>query len=172
MKNPIVLTVIADDQPGIVNHVSRVLKEHDGNWTHSSMSHLAGRFAGILMANVPVEREAECLDALHALDAEGIQIIARKGQKDSAPAPGHEYTLDVVGNDRPGIVADITRLLASHGVNVHGMETKVEPASMAGGELFRAQASLHIPEAADVGDLEAELEAMANDLMVEIRFEN
>jgi len=56
MKTSIVLTIIADDQPGIVNTVSKALYNHGGGWTDSSMSSLAGQFAGILLASVPSER--------------------------------------------------------------------------------------------------------------------
>ena len=42
---------------------------------------------------------------------------------------------------------------------------------MSGGELFRAQAHLHIPESTDIEALNYELEDLANDLMVDIRFE-
>jgi len=171
MKNAIVLTVIADDQPGIVKRVSSVLKEHGGNWTHSSMAHLAGHFAGILMANVPDENEQACLEALQALEAEGITIIARAGAEDEAGVAVRDCYLEVVGNDRPGIVADITDLLHRHGVSVHGLKTSVEGASMAGGELFRAQANLRVPDNVSLDALAAELEDMANDLMVDIHLQ-
>ncbi len=171
MKNPIVLTVISHDQPGIVKRVSAVLKAHGGNWTHSSMASLAGHFAGILMANVPAESEEECLAALHALEEEGIHILARSGQEREAEEPARDCHLEVVGNDRPGIVADITDLLAGHGVSVHHLKTTVEGASMAGGELFRAEAHLRVPASVDCDALAAELEDMANDLMVDIHLE-
>ena len=45
-----------------------------------------------------------------------------------------------------------------------------EGASMGGGELFKATAKLVIPEATDIDLLETELEDLANDLMVNIRF--
>jgi len=171
MKNAIVLTVIADDKPGIVRRVSGVLKEHGGNWTHSSMARLAGHFAGILMANVPAANEQACLAALRDLEQEGITIIARTGADDEAGEPARDCYLEVVGNDRPGIVADITALLHRHGVSVHGLKTSVEGASMAGGELFRAQATLRVPEHVSCDALAAELEDMANDLMVDIHLE-
>jgi len=82
-----------------------------------------------------------------------------------------ECALDLVGNDRQGIVHDITRVLAAHNVNVRELETLVEAASMAGGELFRARAELLVPVSTDIDLLEKELENLANDLMVDIRLE-
>ena len=171
MNISIVLTIIADDQPGIIQIVSSVLKKHGGSWTQSSMSSLAGQFAGILLASVPRDRSDACLEELHGLKSQGLRVITRVSSEEPASGERHEYILDLVGNDRPGIVHDITSVLTNHQVNVHDLQTVVEAASMGGGELFRARAKLEIPADADVDALENELEAMANDLMVDISFD-
>lgn len=171
MKQPIVLTVIADDRPGIVQRVSGVIHEYGGTWNQSSMSVLAGRFAGILLGVVPTPNAKDCVAALEALEAEGLEVAVRLGDKAEAEAAGPVYHLELVGNDRPGIMADITAVLGVNGVNVNGLETLVEGASMAGGDLFRAYASLQLPPGADARAIEEALEALADDLMVDITFE-
>ncbi len=171
MNKSIVLTVIADDQPGVIKTVSSVLNNHGGSWTQSSMSSLAGKFAGILLASVPADETEACLEELHGLATSGLLVIAHVSSEEPGTEETHEYVLDLVGNDRPGIVHDITTLLANHNVNVHDLETVVESASMGGGEIFRAIAQLVVPVSADIDALESELEEMANDLMVDIRFE-
>ena len=171
MNTSIILTIIADDQPGIIETVSKVLKKHDGNWTQSSMSSLAGQFAGILLASVPGDNTNACLAELKALEAEGLRIIVRTSSDETLAENVEEYSLQLVGNDRHGIVHDITRILASHKASVINLETSVEAASMGGGELFKARAQLLVPESSDILALEGELEDIANDLMVDIRFE-
>lgn len=170
MNTSIVLTIIADDQPGIIQTVSTVLKNHAGNWTQSSMSALAGQFAGILLASMPAENTDACLAELHALESEGLRITAHVSGETTVTEKTNTYILDLVGNDRPGIVHEITSLLTAHKVSVHQLETSVEAASMGGGELFKATAQLIVPETADIDQLETELEDLANDLMVNIRF--
>ena len=171
MNTSIVLTVIANDQPGVIHTVSEVLHKYGGSWSQSSMSSLAGQFAGILLASVPAENANACLEELHGLESKGLRVIAHVSDKEPVAEDSHEYSLDLVGNDRPGIVHDITTLLANHNVNVHDLETVVESASMGGGELFRATAQLIVPVSTDIDALEDELEEMANDLMVDISFE-
>jgi glycine cleavage system regulatory protein len=171
MNTSIVLTVIADDQPGVIQIVSRVLHSHGGSWTQSSMSSLGGHFAGILLASVPNDKTDACLEELHGLESQGLHVIANISHGESLAKETQEYDLDLVGNDRPGIVHDITGILAAYGVNVHNLETRVEAASMGGGELFRATAQLAIPDGTDVDTLESDLEEMANDMMVDITFE-
>lgn len=170
MNNSIVLTVIADDHPGIVQTISEVLTHHGGNWTQSSMSTLAGKFAGILLASVPGSNTDACLAELKALESKGLRVIAHVSHAEAGAENTTQYTLELVGNDHIGIVHDITTLLANNNVSVNELETSVESASMAGGDIFRAKAILDIPESTDIGKLEADLEDMSNDLMVDIKF--
>jgi len=171
MNTSIVLTVIANDQPGVIEAVSRVLRKHDGNWTQSSMSSLAGQFAGILLVSMPADNTKACIADLNGLESEGIRTITHVSDDQPATQETHQYLLELIGNDRPGIVHDITVLLASHKVNVHHFETLVESASMGGGDLFKAKAHLVVPQSTDIDVLAGDLEDIANDLMVDISFE-
>jgi len=170
MNTSIVLTIIAADQPGIINTVSKTLTDHGGNWTQSSMSSLAGQFAGILLASVPSENTEACLADLRALESSGLRVIAHGGGEQVATEKTTTYNLSLVGNDRPGIVHDISTLLATYKVSVQDFESMVEAASMGGGELFKASVQLVVPENVDIDELATELEDLANDLMVDIHF--
>ena len=170
MKTSIVLTIIANDQPGIVQTVSEVLTNHGGNWTKSSMSSLAGQFAGILLASVPSENADACLAQLHELESQGLRVLANVCRETVQDTKSSTFVLDLVGNDRPGIIHEITTLFAKLNVSVEELETSVESASMGGGSLFKATAKLDVPETIDTNQLVAQLEDLANDLMVDIRF--
>jgi glycine cleavage system regulatory protein len=172
MSTPIVLTILGEDRPGIVESLSEVLARHNGNWNQSSMSSLAGQFAGILLATVPDDHASACISDLEALSARGLQVNVHASETFAPATAMQEFALDLVGNDRHGIVRDITHVLAQHGVNVQELETEVESASMAGGALFRARAWLLAPASVDLDALERELEEIANELMVEIRFDD
>ncbi len=168
MNTSIVLTIIADDHPGIIKTVSEALFKHGGSWTQSSMSSLAGQFAGILLASVPSDKSAVCLKELQQLEALGLHVIAHVSSETPGTEAATDYKLDVVGNDRQGIIDDIARVLTRHNVNVNNLETGVESAAMGGGEIFRGQAQLSVPLSVDIDVLESEVEDIANDLMVTI----
>ena len=119
MKTSIVLTIIADDQTGIIKTVSEALYQHEGSWSQSSMSSLAGQFAGILLASVPSEKASACVKQLEGLEANGIRVIAHISEEPPATADTQEYILNLVGNNRMGIVHDITTILTNHDVSVH-----------------------------------------------------
>lgn len=169
---PIVLTVVADDHPGIVEDLSDALATHDGNWTESSMMTLAGKFAGILLAEVPEARADSFLRVLDSLEAGGLQIVAQRSDSPAHPPDGKEYSIELVGQDHPGIVHDITEVLAGLGINVVELETTVQSASMSGEKLFIAHARILVPEDVAPERLRQEMEQLANELMVDIELED
>ncbi|WP_330114808.1 glycine cleavage system protein R [Pseudomonas sp. JS3066] len=163
----LVLTVIAADQPGLVERVAQCIAAHGGNWLESRMSRMAGQFAGILRVAVPAEGYDELVEGLQGLSADGIRVmLAQSGIEPSCT--WKPILLDLVGNDRPGIVRDITRLLAELGVNLESLITEVMPAPMSSEPLFHAEAVLAVPLTLSLDVLQAKLETLADDLMVEL----
>ena len=51
----LVMTIIGDDRPGLVDSLSSRIADGGGNWLESRMSHLAGQFAGILRIQIDDE---------------------------------------------------------------------------------------------------------------------
>ena len=172
MSTSIVLTVVSDDHPGIVEALSDVLARHGGNWTESSMMTLAGKFAGILLAQVPAGAAETFMADLADLESRGIQVIAKLSGAAADAKVDRGITLELVGQDRPGIVHEITEVLARHDINVLELETTVQSASMSGESLFLAHARLLVPKHADPEVVRGELEALANEMMVDISLEN
>ena len=74
-----------------------------------------------------------------------------------------------MGNERPGIIREISHALAMLSVNVEQLSTHCEPAPMSGDVLFRAQAVLQVPTGMLVEDLQEVLERLADDLIVELK---
>jgi glycine cleavage system regulatory protein len=58
--------------------------------------------------------------------------------------------------------------LAGHGVNIEELTTRVQSGSFSGETLFRAEATLRAPTGLEVADLRRDLEALGNELMVDI----
>lgn len=164
------MTIIGADRPGLVESVASIVASHGGNWLESRMSRLGGQFAGILRVQVPGEQEAALEAALKALEVKGVSVVIHSDKAGAAAAKADLRLLEIIGQDRPGIVQQITRALVSHGVNVEELETECVSAAMSGETLFKAKAKVHVPASANVGAIKAELEKIAADLIVEVAF--
>lgn len=171
MKKSVVLTLLGPDRPGLVEALAALVAEHGGNWLESRMAHMAGEFAGILRVDVPLEQAAHLESALAGLRDQGLQIVVKPAEAET-PSGGSYLALDLLGQDRPGIVREISQALAARNVNVEQLETETLSAPMSGETLFQARALLRLPRDGSRQELQESLEAIAHDLMVDIQLED
>ncbi|EWT02461.1 amino acid-binding ACT protein [Intrasporangium oryzae NRRL B-24470] len=168
----LVLTVIGDDRAGLVKALAEVVTAHGGNWEHSQMAELAGKFAGIVVVAIPAERGDDFVAALR--DLEGLmEVSVHPGAEAEAGAREgwQPLTIDLLGNDHPGIVNEVTGVLTRHGLSIDTIATETRDAPMAGGRLFEAHVVALVPPTADPVALRADLEELATELLVELAVE-
>jgi glycine cleavage system regulatory protein len=170
MQSSLVMTIIGPDRPGLVDLVAGLVADHEGNWLESRMSHLGGHFAGILRIQVPEARAAALTQALAELQNQGLTIVVHPDRLVAPARAPITASLEIMGQDRPGIVRQIARALASFGVNVEDLHTECVSAPMSGESMFKAVAKLHLPAERDAGELRTALEKIAADLLVDISF--
>jgi len=170
MQNLLVMTVIGKDRTGLVESLAGLIADNGGNWLESRMCQLGGEFAGILRIHVPKQREQVLLQALRALQAEGLTVIVRPDEPLPFPGKTKGASLSLIGQDRPGIIYQISAALAHQSVNFEELETECSSAPMSGEMIFKATARLRIPESCDLTDLRKELEEIGSELMVDISF--
>jgi glycine cleavage system regulatory protein len=165
----VVITLIGDDQAGLVGAVAKVVTAHGGNWDRSHLAELAGKFAGIVLVTLPEDNVQGLLDALDQIEANGLlAITAERSIKPSAQGPAPlRVALELMGQDHAGIVQEVSQAIAALGISIDELETAVAPAPQ-GGNLFIANAILEVPGTIDLADLRGSLEAVAHDLMVDL----
>ncbi|WP_299182154.1 ACT domain-containing protein [uncultured Neptuniibacter sp.] len=168
MMTSLVLTVIGPDKPGLVEMLAQTITEHGGNWLESGMSRLAGKFAGIMITEVPESQTSALIDALNALESQGLKVTAEHTDTPEISGKTQSFTLELVGHDKPGIVRDISSALAKRHVNVERLSTELVSGSMSAELLFKAEAELLASADLDLDELQESLEGIASDLMVDI----
>jgi glycine cleavage system regulatory protein len=168
VKTPVVLTFIGHDRPGLVNAISEKVAASDGTWLESRLAHLAGEFAGILLVNVPEPNIAGLTASLRDLESAGLRIAIEMSS--CLPTLGSLRTvkLELVGNERPGIVRDVTQSLTRLGINIEEFSSRVEGAPFSGEEMFRASARLRVPDDLASDHLRKTLERLAAEIMVDL----
>ena len=167
MSVSLVVTVLGNDRPGIVERLSEVVLAAGANWEESRMARLAGKFAGILRISVAAASADTLTTRLRALTNDGLTVVV-ESSGETVPETFRTVRLELVGNDHPGIIRDISRVLAQHQVNIEELETSVSGAPMTGEQLFRAHVQLRLPAAVTTDWLRGRLEALAGELMVDV----
>ena len=76
--------------------------------------------------------------------------------------------LELLGNDRPGIVAAVSGVLARHGLGVADLQTATRAAPMAGGLLFEASAVVTVDSDAALDAVRTALEELATEILVDV----
>ena len=170
MQVSLVITILGPDRPGLVKSLSETLKQFNANWTDSRMSRLAGRFAGILHVCVADDQLDALSDALENLHNSSLQVQIEKTHDMEDQAVTQTLRLELLAQDRSGIVLDITQQLETLKVNIEELESEVKEASMSGGTLFIAKLKLGLPEGVTPEAVQDSLESMADQFMVDLNF--
>lgn len=165
----LILTVAGADRPGLVAAVADVVDAHGGNWENSSLAELAGTFAGVIEVSVTEDRAPELQTALRSLQGQGLLTLAVLTGTTAADLDGEQLlTIRVLGNDRHGIVREISTVLNSHALSIEELATETRDAAMAGGRLFEASVTARVPSSVDLDALRADLERIASEIQVDI----
>ena len=165
----LVLTFVGDDRPGLVNAVSERIAACGATWLESRSARLAGKFAGVLLVGVPDAKAAELETSLRRLETAGLHVTVERGGSAQTEKPsGRLLKLDLLGNERPGIVRDVTQALTGLGVNIEEFASGLEGAPFTGVEMFRASARLRAPDGLGLDDLRKTLERLAQEIMVDL----
>lgn len=166
MNASLVITLIGPDRTGLVDELSATIADHGANWLDSRLSHLAGQFAGMIHVHVEEEKREALASALAGIAGLSITVAA----SDQAQSDGgvRTVTIQVVGQDRPGILRQVAQVLAEAGANVEELRSEVVSAPMSGEALFQAEVRLSVPEKTPLEDLYHRLEDLADDIMVSL----
>jgi glycine cleavage system regulatory protein len=164
----LVLTFVGDDRPGLVNAISQKVADFGGTWLESRSVRLAGKFAGVVLVSVPDESLIPLESALAKLAPAGLRVSIERGAAPESGRPQRTVKLDVIGNERPGIVRDVTQALTRLGVNIEEFASGLEGEPFTGVEMFHATARLSVPEGLGLEDLRKALEKLAAEIMVDL----
>ena len=169
MQVSLIVSVIGPDRPGLVEQLSSAVTQAGGNWEGSRLVRLGGQFAGMVQVILP-ENQLQALESqLVSLESAGLNVTSvHSGEQTTDAANGTAVNLEVVGQDRSGIVSTISKVLADQGVNVIELATACKDAPMSGERDFHTTAKLGLPGNIDLADLRYSIEEIATDLIVEL----
>lgn len=169
MLSKIILTVIGSDRPGLTEAIAAAVLAANGNWLESRLSRLAGKYVGSVLVELPDDGIESLREHARHIDAIGlkVEIVAAGDAAPQGTPQGTHMHFSLVGQDRPGIVREVSAALARLAVNIEELETGTEDGAQSGTRLFKAEAQLLLPSGVSAADVQAALEAISGEIMVD-----
>lgn len=164
----VILTAYGSDRPGLVQTVADAVHGCGGNWLESHLSRLGGMFVGSILVDIPEERLGLLKDRLRGSGEKGLTVMVVPAPAAQEAPSGPLMVLDIIGQDRPGIIREVTAVLAEHGVNIQEIETELSNSPWSGEMLFKARAELEMPEGLGTDRLRQALERLSGEIMVDV----
>lgn len=166
-----ILSVVGSDRPGLTSALAGAVLAAGGNWLESHLSQLGGLYVGSVLVALAPERLEALREAVGRVDAEGLTVRivpAREGAAAAAAAAGPLLQLDLVGQDRPGIVNEVTAALGRLGANIETFRTWVVAGAHSGAPMFHMAATLALPAGLAAEAVQAALEDISAEILVDI----
>jgi glycine cleavage system regulatory protein len=163
----LILSVIGSDRPGLTQALAAAVLAAGGNWLESHLSRLGGLYVGSVLVELHEDRTEALRAAVREVDAQGLEVRIAPAVETPGPA-GDAVRLSLVGQDRPGIVHQVTALLSGLEANIEAFDTRLSVEPHAGGPLFHMDARLRLPPALRADRVQAALEAISAEIMVDI----
>ncbi|WP_339673605.1 ACT domain-containing protein [Dasania marina] len=168
MQQSLIMSFIAEDRPGIVDALSEVIAQQQGNWLESRLTRLGGQFTGIVRIEINEDAVDDLENALQGLAVKGITYTLSANHASVSSEELFPVNFKVTGDDRPGIVKELSALMANCGANIESLNTYISHAPWSGGLLFTMEGSATLPPTLGKGHLRSKLEGISDDLIVEI----
>ena len=164
----LIVSIVGPDRHGIVALLAERAQRFGANWAASRMTRLASEFAGTVHLEVPRENADALVAALRQMEASGLQVVIARSDGATVPTSMRSVELELVGEDRLGIVSSLTRILTERGISIESIHTEVIRSGVSGTQTFKVGAHLLVPATVSIDDLRAELGALAREMMVDI----
>jgi glycine cleavage system regulatory protein len=167
MMATLILSVTGSDRPGLTQALASAVLSAGGNWLESHLSRLGGLYVGSVLVELAPEGVERLRAAIQAVDAHGLEVRIAPAVE-AAGAGGDAVHLSLVGQDQPGIVHQVTAILSGLSVNIEAFDTRLSAEPHSGAPLFHLEARLRLPPSLQAGEVQAALEAISGEIMVDI----
>ncbi|HEY2187426.1 MAG TPA: ACT domain-containing protein, partial [Caldimonas sp.] len=106
--------------------------------------------------------------SLRSLESSDLKLVIAKSDSSQVAAGLRGVELDLVGDDRVGIVSTLTRILAESGISIEHIHTEIVGTNASAPKTFKVAAHLLVPNALSSDELRRKLETVASEMMLDI----
>jgi len=172
MKEHLIISAMGSDRPGLVNDLSKIILQADGNIDESRMTVLAGEFAIILKVSGNHEAlsdlEQQLTDKLPQI---GLQHISKLSHIDASGQCLQPYQVHVLSIDHPGIVNQLSDFFSVKKINIQNLQTERYSAPHTGTRMFSMDMVIALSEDIIIADLKDEFLHFCDELNLDAEIE-
>jgi glycine cleavage system regulatory protein len=114
------------------------------------LAEIAGTFAGVVVVEVGDDRVDELLTNLLVLRDQGLHVTAQQVEEPVAAPDADDVRLRLTGDDRPGVVHEISTAISDAGISISRLGTVTDLPGDDGGKRFEITVQLSVPVGADL----------------------
>ncbi len=174
-KNYFLVFVLGTDEVGIVKDITKALFEIGANINDSSHTIIGNQFAMLLLISTPTSFTLDQINKgfQEVRENRGLTVQAHKVKDEDMRRkisdPGQLCVIHLYGADKPGIVYQVTNLLATNNVNITDLSTRRFGSES--NPIYIMYLEAEVPNEIDTKKLGDDLNKLAANLSVEIKYE-
>ncbi len=165
----VVLSVTGSDRPGLTSALAEAVLAAGGNWQEGHLSRLGGLYVGSVLVEIEPGQLSTLKDKVKNIDAKGLAVAVHTAG-DEPKQEGRTLLFELVGQDRPGIIREVSAVLARLGANIESLSSGEERGAWGGERLFRAEVRATLPDGVTPEAVQSDLEAISSEIMVDFTF--
>jgi glycine cleavage system transcriptional repressor len=157
MQNSLVVAAIGSNRPGLLDAITKVIRDCGGNVVDSRMTILGTEFALIMLLSGTWDVIAKIESALPRLQENlGLTIVVKRTDARKTASNFIPYAVEVVSYDHTGVVYEIASFFTTRNINIEDMYTSGYAAAHTGAPMFSLHMTVSVPVNTSIAGLRGE----------------
>ena len=161
--NRIIITAIGADKPGLVDQISSIIKENNGNIENSKMIKIENQFAMIIdfLSSNDLDTIKTKLQYI-----EELEITYKLAEISKENNKTNKYI--ITGADNQGIINKVSNFFSKRNINIVEVNTYIESAPTTGSPLFNMEITITYNDNHNIDELYSKLSNLCENLNLDI----
>lgn len=171
-KNLLVITALGQDRLGLVASLTEAITQQQCSICESQMSLLGGEFAIIMLVEGQWNKIAKLEQTLPTLqESLNVTLQVKHTEQRTNQANAIPYCVEVLAQDSPGIVQQVTDFFYHRKINIHDLQTESFNAAHTGTKMFSLMMTIEIPNDMHIPSLREDFLEFSDELNLDALIE-
>ena len=172
MSNYLVVSIIANDSPGLAEQFSTLTSQNNCNIEDSRMAVMGHEFSVSLLvsgADADIHRCEQ--DFMAMAERDNHLVICRHTEENQGQMASLPYAIQTISLDAPGIIRNVTDFLKRNEINISNLIANSYKAPHTGAPMLEIQLTANIPSQVHITRFREEFADFCDELQIDAAFE-